>query len=131
MKILILLLPLICLSNAFSKGINLEVTSSVKLEKKTERNSSTLRVEFNKEFTLPSQTTKILMRIEELKGLSRGPGGERAVLVSAEIYHLNGKDLELVSRPNIITNLGKEATFTTTDYEGREVKLTVKPSATE
>lgn len=131
MKILTLVLSLLISSAAFSKSLNIEVSSEIKVKKKTEINSSKLRVQLNKEFILPSKNSKILMRVEELKGLSRGPGGERPVLVSAEIYHIKNGEKELVSRPNIITHLGKEASFSTTDYDGREVKLTVKPLSIE
>ncbi len=131
MKTLTLLTILLISKSLFAKSLNLEVSSTIKANKRTESMSSKLRVELNKEFTLPSKKSKILMRVEELKGLSRGPGGERPVLVSAEIYHIHNGEHELVSKPHIVTHLGKEASFTTTDHEGREVKLTVKPLLVE
>ncbi|MBK25644.1 MAG: hypothetical protein CME70_16725 [Halobacteriovorax sp.] len=127
MKSTFLLILIFASSGLFAKSLNLEVSSTIKSNKQVENINSKLRVELNKEFTLPSKKSKILMRVEELKGLSRGPGGERPVLVSAEIYHIYKGEKELVSKPHIITHLGKEASFSTTDYEGREVKLTVKP----
>lgn len=131
MKIIALLSALLISPFSFGKSLTLEVSSEIRANKKVESQNSKLRVQFNKEFVLPSKRSKILMRVEELKGISRGPGGERPVLVSAEIYHLNKGEKELVSKPHIITHLGKEASFSTTDYDGREVKLTVKPLSIE
>ena len=131
MKKLLITFILFFSASSFSKSINLEVSSTISVNKSTEKNTSKIRIQFDKEFVLPSKKTKILMRVEELKGLSRGPGGERPVLVSAEIYHLNNGEQELVSKPHIVTHIGKEASFSTVDYDGREVKLTVKPLGIE
>lgn len=131
MKITLLITALLFSFSAFGKSINLEVSSFIKVKKNTEKSRSKIRIEFNKEFVLPSKKSKILMRVEELKGLSRGPGGERPVLVSAEIYHISNGEKELVSKPHIVTHIGKEASFSTVDYDGREVKITVKPMAIE
>lgn len=131
MKIILSVFLFFSSSFCFGKSLNLEISSNIKLSKTQEKRSSKLRVEFNKEFILPSKNSKILMRVEELKGVSRGPGGERPTLLSAEIYHISNGEKELVSKPHIITHLGKEASFSTTDYDGREVKLTVKPLSIE
>lgn len=128
---LIILATFLMSSAVFGKSLNIEVSSKIRAHKNTEEMKSKLRVQFNKEFVLPSKKSKILMRVEELKGISRGPGGERPVLVSAEIYHINNGEKELVSKPHIVTHLGKEASFSTTDYDGRRVELTVKPLAIE
>lgn len=123
-----ILLTFLCFSvNAFSKSINLEITSKIRINNIQEKQSSKLRVEFNKEFFLPSKSSEILIRLEELKGISRGPGGERAILLSAEIYHFENGEKELVSKPNIVTYIGEKTTFSTTDYDGREVTLSFRP----
>ena len=127
MKTLIFI-SFLCISiNAFSKSVSLEITSRIRINNIQEEQISKMRVEFNKEFLLPTKSSKILIRVEELQGISRGPGGERPILLSAEIYHLKNGETELVSKPHIVTYLGKRATFSTIDYDGREVTLSVKP----
>ena len=127
MFLILSFLPIIC----FSKSINLEIHSTIKIGKSSETQRSVLRVELGKEFILPHKNSKVLMRVEELNDLARGPGGERPLIISAEVYDLKRVSKALISRPRIITYMNKKVQFLSSDNSeensGDGIEFNLKP----
>jgi hypothetical protein len=116
--------------NAYSATIDLKITSQVKNNNSAKVASSSIVATIGKEFGLPFQNSNNLslkMKITELK-MHPESNAPSELNFDVKILEQKAGKVTVLSSPQVITVIGKEAKVTMKDSNGQSIELTLLPS---